>query len=160
MYISYWNHSNDFLLTEYGFILPEEGGGNQWDEIPLDAFILPLFSAKQKERLEERRFLGKYILDRKDVCYRTQVALRILVLPIRKWERFVDGLEDMEDEQGAVDRVLGKVLKNLKIEVQGKMESVEGLKEDVGMKCQRDMLRRRWMQIEGLIQAALVRIQS
>jgi len=51
-------------------------------------------------------------------------------------------------------------LKNLKIEVQGKMESVEGLKEDVGMKCQRDMLRRRWMQIEGLIQAALVRIQS
>jgi hypothetical protein len=160
VYISYGNHSNDFLLTEYGFILPEEGGGNQWDEIPLDAFILPLFSAKQKERLEERRFLGKYILDRKDVCYRTQVALRILVLPIRKWERFVDGLEDMEDEQGAVDRVLGKVLKNLKIEVQGKMELVEGLKEDVGMKCQRDMLRRRWMQIEGLIQAALVRIQS
>ena len=94
------------------------------------------------------------------MCYRTQVALRILVLPIRKWERFVDGLEDMEDEQGAMDRILGKVLKNLKIEVQGKMDSVEGLKEDVGMKCQRDMLRRRWMQIEGLIQAALVRIQS
>ncbi len=158
MYISYGNHSNDFLLTEYGFILSEERGGNQWDEVPLDAFILPLFSTKQKERLEERIFLGKYILDRKEVCYRTQVALRILVLPIRKWERFVDGLEDMEDEQGAVNIILGKVLKSLKREAKGKLEEVEGLEEDVGMECQRDMLRRRWMQIEALIQAALDRI--
>lgn len=102
--------------------------------------------------------MGKYNLDRKEVCYRTQVALRMLVLPMRKWERFVDGLEDMEDEQGAVNRVLGKVLKSLKREVKGKMEELEGLKEDVGMKCQRDMLRRRWMQIEALIQAALDRI--
>jgi hypothetical protein len=114
VYISYGNHSNDFLLTEYGFILGEEGGGNRWDEVPLDAYILPLFSAKQKERLEERGFLGKYVLDRKEVCYRTQVALRILVLPIRKWERFVDGLEDGEKEQGAVDKWLGKMLKRVR----------------------------------------------
>ncbi len=92
------------------------------------------------------------------MCNRTQVALRILVLPIRKWERFVDGLEDMEDEQGVVNRVFGKVLKTLKREVKGKMEEIEGLKEDVGMKCQRDIFIRRWMQIEGLIQAALDRI--
>ena len=48
VYISYGNHSNDFLLAEYGFILPEEGGENQWDEVLLDAFMLRLFSAKQK----------------------------------------------------------------------------------------------------------------
>jgi hypothetical protein len=161
VYISYGNHSNDFLLTEYGFILSEEGGGgggNRWDEVPLDAYILPLFSAKQKERLEERGFLGKYVLDRKEVCYRTQVALRILVLPIRKWERFVDGLEDGEKEQGAVDKMLGKMLKEFKEEAKEKIEAIVGLGEEVGMEYQRDMLRRRWVQIEGLIQAAVDRI--
>ena len=61
----------------------------------------------------------------------------------------------MEDDQGAVDRVLGMVLKNLKREAMGKVDEVERLKEDVGMKCQRDILRRRWLQIEGLIQVAL-----
>ena len=39
IYISYGNHSNDFLLAEYGFILDE----NKWDEISLDELILPLF---------------------------------------------------------------------------------------------------------------------
>ena len=160
MYISYGNHSNDFLLAEYGFILPEEGGGNQWDEVPLDAYVLPLFSMKQKERLEERGFLGKYVLDRKDVCYRTQVALRILVLPIRKWERFVDGLDAGEKEQGAVDQVLGKVLREYEKEVKEKISAVKDLAEDVGMKCQRDMLKKRWVQIETLIQAAFDRINS
>ncbi|KAE9372392.1 SET domain-containing protein [Stipitochalara longipes BDJ] len=160
VYISYGNHSNDFLLTEYGFILSEEGGGNQWDEVPLDAYIVPLFSAKQKERLEERGFFGKYVLDRTDVCYRTQVALRILVLPVKKWERFVDGMEDGEKEQGAVDKVLGKVLREFGLEAKEKIEEVEGLDEDMGMEYQRDMLRRRWAQIERLIQAAIDRIQA
>jgi hypothetical protein len=127
VYISYGNHSNDFLLTEYGFILGGEGGGNQWDEVPLDTYILPLFSAKQKERLEERGFLGKYVLDRKEVCYRTQVALRILVLPVRKWERFVDGLEDGEKEQGAVDKVSRKVLREFEQEAKEKIEAIGGL---------------------------------
>jgi hypothetical protein len=159
VYISYGNHSNDFLLTEYGFILGGEGGGNQWDEVPLDTYILPLFSAKQKERLEERGFLGKYVLDRKEVCYRTQVALRILVLPVRKWERFVDGLEDGEKEQGAVDKVSRKVLREFEQEAKEKIEAIGGLGEEVGMEYQRDMLRRRWVQIEGLIQAAVDRLQ-
>jgi len=160
VYISYGNHSNDFLLAEYGFILSEEGGGNQWDEVPLDAYILPLLFAKQKESLEERGFLGKYVLDRNDVCYRTQVALRILVLPVRKWERFVDGMEDGEREQGAVNKVLGKVLKGFQLEAKIKIEEVEGLGEDVGMKCQKYMLRSRWVQIERLIQTAVDRIQT
>jgi hypothetical protein len=160
VYISYGNHSNDFLLTEYGFILNGAGGGNQWDEALLDAHILPLFSAKQKEQLEERGFLGKYVLDKKEVCYRTQVALRILVLPIRKWDRFVEGLEDGEKEQGAADKFLGKVLRDFEQEVKRKIKEVDSLGEDVGMECQRDMLRRRWLQIEGMIQAAVGRIQN
>lgn len=105
LYISYGNHSNDFLLTEYGFILPS----NVWDEISLDPFILPLLYAKQKETLKEAGFLGKYVLDSKTVCYRTQVALRLLCVPERRWTGFLKGFDDEEKDQAAADVILGKV---------------------------------------------------
>ncbi len=104
--------------------------------------------------------MGKYVLDRKEVCYRTQVALRILVVPARKWERFVDGIEDGEKEQGAVDKVLLKVLMEFQGNVGGKIEAVEGLGGGVGTASQRDTLRRRWAQIKALIQAAIERIET
>jgi hypothetical protein len=44
--------------------------------------------------------------------------------------------------------------------VKEKIKEVDSFAEDVGMECQRDMLRRRWLQIEGLIQAAIGRIQN
>jgi len=159
VYISYGHHSNDFLLAEYGFILSDEGGGNQWDEVTLDSYILPLLSAKQKERLEERGFLGKYVLDRNEVCYRTQVALQILVLPARKWERFVDGMEDGEKDQGAVDKLLLKALKRFERDVKANIEAVDGLGKDMGTASQKATLRRRWVQIEALLQTAADRIQ-
>jgi hypothetical protein len=69
-------------------------------------------------------------------------------------------LEDGEKEQGAVDKFLGKVLRDFEQEVKRKIKEVDSLGEDVGMECQRDMLRRRWLQIEGMIQAAVGRIQN
>ncbi len=42
VYISYGNHSNDFLLTEYGFILPEEGAeisGTRSRSMPSSCFF-------------------------------------------------------------------------------------------------------------------------
>jgi hypothetical protein len=59
IHISYGNHSNDFLLAEYGFIMSE----NEHDLISLDDLLLPLFSASQKAPLEEKGFLGNYVLD-------------------------------------------------------------------------------------------------
>ena len=41
--ISYGNHSNDFLLAEYGFILAE----NRWDEIRLDDILIELIDPQQ-----------------------------------------------------------------------------------------------------------------
>jgi hypothetical protein len=55
---------------------------------------------------------------------------------------------------------LGKVLRDFEQEVKRKIKEVDSLGEDVGMECQRDMLRRRWLQIEGMIQAAVGRIQN
>lgn len=43
VYISYGNHSNDFLLTEYGFILSSTSSTpNHYDEIPLDEYMCVL----------------------------------------------------------------------------------------------------------------------
>ncbi|KAH7342382.1 hypothetical protein BKA65DRAFT_503985, partial [Rhexocercosporidium sp. MPI-PUGE-AT-0058] len=100
VYISYGNHSNDFLLAEYGFILA--GDTNQWDEVELDCYVLGLLSADKKEVLEEEGFLGNYVLDRETVCYRTQVALRLACLPVGQWRRFVAGSDDGEKDQGKV----------------------------------------------------------
>lgn len=156
IYISYGNHSNDFLLTEYGFIL--DGESNQWDEVELDAYVLELLSAEKRAMLEEEGFLGKYVLDRETVCYRTQVALRLVCLPVGKWRRFVSGVDEGERDQGKVDAVLGKVLRKYRKDVEEMIKKVGALKE--GTAEQRDTLRRRWKQIDGPLQSAIDRIQS
>jgi len=59
-----------------------------------------------------------------------------------------------------VNKVLKKVLREFELEAKEKIEELEGLKDEAEMEYQRDMLRRRWSQIEGLIQTALDRIQT
>ena len=165
VYISYGNHSNDFLLAEYGFILGDEGGGNEWDEIVLDEYIMPLLSMAEKINLKDQGFLGNYVLDRRDVCFRTQVAMRLLSIQIRgstigSWRAFVYGKDDGEKGQKAADQVLLKVLRKVQKDVRAKIEAFENLGSEIGDECQRDMLRRRWEQIGALVQSAVDRIPN
>ncbi|EXJ54410.1 hypothetical protein A1O7_09749 [Cladophialophora yegresii CBS 114405] len=60
LFISYGSHSNDFLLVEYGFILPE--GHNAHDALILDEVVLPLFDPEQTAVLEAAGYLGNYVL--------------------------------------------------------------------------------------------------
>lgn len=153
VYISYGNHSNDFLLAEYGFMLTE----NKWDEMSLDAFIMPLLSAKQKNHLSEAGFLGKYILDRETVCYRTQVVLRLVCLPLEKWKHFVNGEDDGETDQPTVDRLLFQVLHSHLDQVKEMVKALGVL--DCGLKSQRATLTQRWNQLHFLLETALGRIR-
>ena len=156
IFITYGDHSNDFLLAEYGFILAD--GENEWDEISLDPYILPLFSASQKEKLDEMGFLGNYALDRREVCYRTQVSLRILFLPLKKWQRFANGADYGEQDQKDVDHLLLEVLKRYQNDATRTIKKIGGLKE--GLPSQRDTLSKRWKQLHLLLQTAIDRIQS
>ncbi|OQV03320.1 SET domain-containing protein [Cladophialophora immunda] len=161
LYISYGSHPNDFLLVEYGFILEE----NKWDEVSLDAVVLPLFSEKQKGMLEEAGYLGNYVLEAPSMqddgvaCYRTRVALRLLCMPLEKWNGCVThGADDDDEYQSSVHELLRQPLKAYLEMVDSSLEQIARLK--VGLPSQRDVLRRRWEQIGMYLTAAIDRIEQ
>jgi hypothetical protein len=154
LFISYGSHTNDFLLIEYGFILAE----NRWDAITLDDIILPLFSEEQKQELKDAGFYGKFALDKDTFCYRTRVAVRLLYMPVNKWQRLVaNGLEDNDKDRTTVDLVLLEALKSYLDSVDEKLKQIAGL--DCGLESQKETLSSRWKQIQQLLIASTSRIE-
>jgi hypothetical protein len=155
VYICYGKHHNDFLLVEYGFVLAE----NRWDEVCLDDAVLPALSAEQRDLLDEKGFLGNYVLDAGTVCYRTQVALRLLCVSAKQWAALVEEGEDGgEVLQEKVDRLLAKLLKKYRRVTEAKIKELKEV--DIGEAGQRDMLGMRWQQIQGLIDQTIERLES
>ncbi|KAI0848428.1 SET domain-containing protein [Daldinia vernicosa] len=152
--ICYGRHSGDFLLVEYGFVMDE----NRWDEILLDEVLLSRLSERQKERLEEVGFLGKYILDRETVCHRTQVAARLLCCGVREWKRFVDGIDDGERSQQNVDRLVLELLREQRNIAEKKISEAQSL--DVGEPQQKEILIKRWKQIQDLVDTNIARLEE
>lgn len=156
VYISYGAHGNDFLLAEYGFVLEK----NRWDEVGLDEVLLPELTKRQKKLLEEKGFLGNYVLDADTVCYRTQVAVRLLAVSlIRDWEKFVDeGDEGSEEVQRKSDGILVTILEVFLDNVWAVKSELEEVTD--GDEGRREMLMNRWSQIEGLLQATIRRLEK
>ncbi|KAI1392584.1 SET domain-containing protein [Hypoxylon trugodes] len=150
--ICYGRHSSDFLLVEYGFVMDD----NRWDEALLDDVLLPRLSDRQKDKLEEVGFLGKYVLDKETVCYRTQIAARLLCCGFREWKRFVDGVDDGECSQKAADHLILELLREQKQKAEKTISEVEAL--SVGEPEQREMLVKRWKQIQDLLDANITRL--
>ncbi|KAI9848538.1 MAG: hypothetical protein M1837_007207 [Sclerophora amabilis] len=146
VYLSYGNHSNDFLLTEYGFILDR----NRWDEIRLDDLILRQISEKQKAVLRDAMFLGNYVLDQIAVCYRTEVALKLIMLPENEWDRF--SIED-EDESGSSDRIgkLCETLMSLEEQARGYLRILNDQDNEI---AGGSMLQKRWHQVIHMLEKA------
>ncbi|MCJ1284855.1 hypothetical protein MMC26_004192 [Xylographa opegraphella] len=155
VYISYGGHSNDFLLTEYGFVLAK----NRWDEVCLDEVILPNLNTTQKAELEGSGFLGRYMLDAETAgCHRTQVALRLLCSTSAQWRRFVDAGDDGEASQGKVDVLLMQMLDTFLQTIKKTMADI--LKLNVGQATQRELLLERWKQIQSMITQTMERLKS
>ena len=100
VFVSYGTHSNDFLLVEYGFVLPDD---NQHDSISLDSVVLATLSVQQRRRLYAKGYLGEYTLflpaangGEANVCWRTEVVARLEILSAVQWDSFVNGLLDEE----------------------------------------------------------------
>ncbi|KAG5924200.1 hypothetical protein E4U61_001339 [Claviceps capensis] len=155
LFIRYGSHSNDFLLVEYGFTLPS--GLNKWDELCLDPYMCPLFTAPQKQTLEDAGFWGKYMLDAETACYRTQTALRLLCLSEGDWRAVLDGQRDEDEDAVAVEGELRKVLRRCEKEIRSRIVDVERGTEHEKM---RDSLRRRWLQMKELVvMTSMARLQ-
>ena len=155
IFSSYGHHSNDFLLVEYGFVIDE----NRWDEITLDDVILPLFSEEQKSELKAAGFLGNFVLDQETVCYRVELALRLLCMTPNRWQLLVtNGLGDEDEHQEAVNMIFVKALEAYLGKVHEHLKQIEVL--HCGLACQRDILSRRWRQIHRLLTAAVNRIEN
>jgi hypothetical protein len=152
IYITYGGHSNDFLLTEYGFILLAQ---NRWDEVCLDEIILPSLSKQQKAELDDRGFLGNYMLDAETPgCHRTQVALRLLCCTPVQWRRFVDAADDREASQQKVNALLVRLLKSFVDRIQVRLEDIRQL--NAGSRSQKELLRQRWEQIDKMVRQTIL----
>lgn len=154
VFICYGRHGNDFLLAEYGFVLEE----NKWDEVGIDEPVLSHLSKEQRTDLEDTGFSGNYRLDADTVCYRTQVAVRRMCMPVEGWRRLIEGLEDAEVLKGKVDVMIVKLLRAYEKDILGIITELEGMKD--GTEGQRGMLVKRWSQVRVLVEDTIRRLQA
>jgi hypothetical protein len=135
IFVTYGCHSNDFLLVEYGFILPSSK--NKWDEVSITSLILPRLSAAHQEILEREGFLGNYMFDKSTFCFRTQAAARLKLIDnpnsqmarrrVDLWRRFLSGSEDGERERFSVEEFLLSLLDGLQESADEVATKVEAL---------------------------------
>ncbi|KAF2460662.1 hypothetical protein BDY21DRAFT_170932 [Lineolata rhizophorae] len=150
VYVSYGSHSNDFLLVEYGFILEN----NKWDETILDTCLIPMLNDEQKDRLESHGFLGNYTLDASQICYRTQVALLVLVLPAKEWLSVIEKGEDVD--QNTVKEPCRDLLSRYIVKID---KSLAGLRNAPGNQ-RRQILIARWRQVRRLATIHLQKVEE
>jgi hypothetical protein len=100
----------------------------------------------------------KYVLDKETVCYRTQIALRAMILPVRQWHRFVEGVDDGEKDQANVDARLVDLLEALAQEARDHLVALKSF--FTANEGPYNVLKRRWNQILGIIEGALRRLEQ
>ncbi|KAK6820692.1 hypothetical protein PG987_015092 [Apiospora arundinis] len=177
--ICYGRHGGDLLLVEYGFVLggdvddDDDTNGHEWleencwDEVGLDDVLLPRLSDSAKDKLSEVGFLGGYVLDAGNVCYRTQVALRALCClqtgREEEWRRFIEDGEDADAaRQGEVDGLFISMLEEYREQTIGKtLLKVAAMKDEEGSsKDQRELLCKRWRHVDRLVRITIERLKS
>ena len=152
---SYGEHTNDFLLAEYGFVLEE----NRWDQALLDDVIYPKLSPYQNSELEETGRLSHFQIADKSVTYNsTWVALRVLCCGVEgeeQWENYTDGKEDAESTLAKAFDMLPTLLYEYLGFINKRQAGIRALL--VGLPPQRELLIRRWEQIKVIVKKAIIK---
>ncbi|KAK4894734.1 hypothetical protein LTR27_007122 [Elasticomyces elasticus] len=163
---NYGAHNNDKLLVHYGFMIAsvanewsdeEDAGPNDTpngdDDVRLDHIVLPLLTPTVRAQLQDVGFLGGYALlpATNELCFKTQVAVRAMLLTCNEWEYFVENGEDLaEDQSWAVTRFLLHPFKQWADHACGEHRMIDeklDREEYSSMKNELEMLRMRWLQI-------------
>ena len=95
IFLCYGPYSNEFLLCEYGFMLPN----NKWNDLDITHYILPMLSKEQKHYLQATGYFGDYTLNKpQGISFRTEVALAMLQEPhpgkSKRVSAYIQGLYD------------------------------------------------------------------
>ena len=181
----YGTHNNDYLLIEYGFVLPD----NKHDCIILDHIILPELIDSQRELLQEHNYL-RYVcrnaikmnnppektdtnkhtsnyalhlttttttttLQSSTLCHRTLAALHTLTLPSKRATHFLTTANSSPDDRRLVNATTVSLLDKYATRIG---EAIRGL--EVQMQGpQRSVLMARWAEIAALVVACLVGVR-
>jgi hypothetical protein len=142
---SYGDHSNDFLLVEYGFILER----NRWDMACLDDVIAPKLSVSQAAELKENGFTGHFTIDFKTKRGNAWAALRLLCCLKPQWQSYINGHEDAEGTLAKAADLLIALSEGYLRHIEETLVRLGSLK--VGKASQKKLLRQRWEQLDALV---------
>lgn len=148
--ISYGDHSNDFLLVEYGFVLSE----NRWDAACMDEVVLQRLTTTQAAALKGKGLLGPFILDSDGLpSSKTRSAIATLGYRLRRMHE----TRDVRAEDDA-EVLLRQILSDYQGMARKTLENVRHL--DAGQKAQREALEKRLNQIVAIAARTLERSSS
>ena len=148
---SYGEHSNDFLLAEYGFLLQD----NRHDCVCLDDFILPRLSQSQQAEWSDRGGAENFLLSNSGPCERTWIAMRLLcgeTMPE------IDGEKDPTKSRHKTVPLLRSILAQFLANCETVQQELEAM--NAGHTDQRDMLKWRWKQIKSALEQSLKKLES
>lgn len=142
------------LFPTDGFILEDSPD----DEIRLDHVILPRLSQSQQSILQDVGFLGGYVLDpgTSEICFKTQVAVRSVLLTANEWEHYMGSGEDLaSDKDTEVIEWLRPALEDYVKQAEAAMEKLTALKRWTNgaakpsklLASKLELLQARWEQI-------------
>jgi len=160
---TYGAHSNDKLLVHYGFVCATNPDmPNQDDDIRLDQILLPSSSDSVRSQLQDVGFLGGYALlpATNELCFKTQVAVRAMLLSSNEWEYFVANGEDLaEDHTADVQNYVARLLREYRDDVCDMIAKVR-ICDAPGEVNEIALLETRWRQILEAVDAYLLTCQK
>ncbi|KEY65882.1 hypothetical protein S7711_05884 [Stachybotrys chartarum IBT 7711] len=156
LYIRYGHHSNDFLLIEYGFVVPCHE--NPFDDTCIDVYMCPRFTVAQSEIMAANKYWGNFMVDNNAPCYRSQVAARVLGLPEEDWPGVFAGTRDDGPDSEETKRQLAFVLRLYEKDIRRIMNEIARSYD--GEEESRELLRRRWLEVKEMIQTTIARLED
>lgn len=148
---SYGEHSNDYLLAEYGFILDE----NDFDHVCLDTVIFPRLTEALRTELQRKEMLGEFLwrpgMKRTGKLW---VAVRLLsgadTAVKGTWPALRQGKEDESGSLAKADELVQQLLAEYEPEAGDKLRHARAA--TAGSDYQRQTLVKRWDQIVAMLQ--------
>lgn len=113
LFLNYGAHSNDFLLSEYGFVVNE----NEWNYLDISNDVIELIN---DDNMEVQTFLlkhdywGDYTINENEISYRIIVALSYYVTrDERRVQKFIEGYISEDYFEPKITPVLQTLLLSL-----------------------------------------------